>query len=281
MREEWVSLLQSTLSRETGAGIIVARLDPPPNSRRASLAARFENYDPGEGPEFVLKPHAMTEWLIEMKMGKWSRECLDMMMRAGQEQYVTARQILATLSEKPATRVVVEGQSLADWTVPQSGFSIRIQTRTPEALAGARDDSAIDHAARGFMAPLIAAAAELIGYESDASEAAEEEETFDVEGRLLRAVVKRRERSPRNRMLCLAIHGNRCGVCGVIPDENFEDVLGLIEVHHIEPVARLTAPRPYNPKTDLIPLCPTCHRAVHKTVPPMLPSELEKRIRLK
>jgi 5-methylcytosine-specific restriction protein A len=281
MREQWVNLLQSTLSQETGTGIFVAKLDPPPNSRRSSLTARFEDYEPGGGPEFVLKPHAMTGWQIEMKMGSWSRECLDMMRDAGPEQYATARQILATIADKPGTSVVVKGQSLEDWTVPLSGFGIQIQTWTPEAFDGARDDSSIDHAARRFMAPLIAAAAELIGYESETTEAEEGEETFDLEGRLLRNIVKRRERSPRNRMLCLAIYGNRCGVCGVVPDEIFEDVLGLIEVHHIEPVARLTVPRPYNPKTDLIPLCPTCHRAVHKTVPPMLPSELEKRIRLK
>jgi 5-methylcytosine-specific restriction protein A len=273
MREEWVSLLQSALSQETGAGIVVDKLDPSPNSRRSSLTARFDDHVPGEGPEFILKPYAMTGWLIEMRMGKWSRECLDMMRHAGQEQYATARQILATLSEQPETNVSVEGQSLADWTVIPTGFGVRVQTRTSDTLAGAKDDSALDNVARRFMAPIIAAAAELIGYESETTE--DDEETFDVEGRLLLSVVKRRERSPRNRMLCLAIHGNKCAVCDKVPDEIFESIHDLIEVHHIESVASLAAPRPYNPKTDLVPLCPICHRAVHKTKPPMLPSELK------
>jgi 5-methylcytosine-specific restriction protein A len=281
MREQWITLLQTALSQETGARIAVAKLDPRPGMIRSSLKAWFEDYDPGTGPEFVLKPHAMTQWLIEMRMGKWSRECIDMMKKSSEEQYSTARQILVTLSEKPGTSVVVKGQSLAAWTVLPTGLGIKIQTRTPEKLVKARDDSAIDHAARFFMAPLIAVAAELIGYDLENAETGEGEEMFDVEGRILRAIVKRRERSPRNRMLCLAIHGNRCAVCSVVPDEFFMKIHGLIEVHHIEPVASLSAPRQYNPKTDLVPLCPTCHRAVHKSTPPMLPSELKTRIMAK
>lgn len=281
MREQWITLLQAALSQETGAGIIVAKIEPPSGSIRSSLKARFEDYEPGAGPEFVIKPHAMTQWLIEMKMGKWSRECIDMMRESGPEQYSTARQIIATLSEKPATSVVVEGQSLEDWTVPPDGLAIKIQTRTPETLVDARDGRAIDHAARCFMAPLIAATAELIGYDAETTETEWGEEAFDVEGRLLRGIVKRRERSPRNRMLCIAIHGNKCGVCGIAPDEIFVEIDDLIEVHHLEPVASLEAPRRYNPKTDLVPLCPTCHRAVHKSTPPMLPSELKTRIKIK
>ena len=281
MREQWITLLQTALSQETGARIAVAKLDPPPGTIRSSLKAWFEDYARGTGPEFVLKPHAMTEWLIEMKMGKWSRECIDLMRKSSAEQYAMARQILVTLSEKPETSVVVKGQSLAEWTVLPTGFGIKIQTRTPAALIEARDDSAIDRAARCFMAPLIAVAAELIGYDLETAEIGEGEEMFDVEGRILRAIVKRRERSPRNRMLCLAIHGNRCAVCSDVPDELFVKIEGLIEVHHIEPVASLEAPRRYNPKTDLVPLCPTCHRAVHKSTPPMLPSELKTRIKVK
>ena len=281
MRERWVDLLQSVLSQETGAGIIVALIHPSPSSRRSSLTARFEDYEVGAGPEFILKPHGMTEWLIELKMGHWSRECLDMMRCAKDEQYIIARQILITLSELQHTSVVVAGQSLNNWTIPQFGFNIQIKTRTPEDLLTSRDDSPLEHTARNFMAPLIAAAAELIGYESENLILGSEEDNFDTEGRLLQSVVKRRERSPRNRMLCIAIHGNRCAVCKRVPDDLYAGINGLIEVHHIEPVSRLVNPRPYDPKVDLIPLCPTCHRATHKADPPMLPSDLKSRLKTK
>jgi 5-methylcytosine-specific restriction protein A len=48
-------------------------------------------------------------------------------------------------------------------------------------------------------------------------------------------------------------------------------------VHHLEPVASLDVPRVYNPATDLIPLCPNCHRAVHSRAPvPYQPEELKR-----
>ena len=49
--------------------------------------------------------------------------------------------------------------------------------------------------------------------------------------------------------------------------------VGVIEVHHLEPLALLVDPRAYNPETDLVPLCPNCHRAVHTQRP--RPIELE------
>ena len=88
------------------------------------------------------------------------------------------------------------------------------------------------------------------------------------------AIVKKRERSRRNRLLCLAIHGHRCCVCGTIPEDKYPGLTGIIEVHHIEPVSTLLAPKIYDPRTDLIPLCPTCHRAIHRKFPAMPPDEL-------
>ena len=44
----------------------------------------------------------------------------------------------------------------------------------------------------------------------------------------------------------------------------------------IEPLADLDQPRAYDPSTDLIPLCPNCHRAIHRQTPTLSPDELRE-----
>lgn len=72
------------------------------------------------------------------------------------------------------------------------------------------------------------------------------------------------ERSIRNRTKALEIHGSNCYVCGF----NFNDFYGpnlakdYIEVHHIKPVSKFEGE--VNPKTDLFPVCPNCHRMLHR-----------------
>ncbi|WP_375264163.1 HNH endonuclease [Palleronia sp.] len=63
------------------------------------------------------------------------------------------------------------------------------------------------------------------------------------------------------------MHGERCLACGIEPTRRYGDAGGIIEVHHLEPLALLKKPRPYDPVSDLVPLCPCCHRAVHTRHP--------------
>ena len=96
-----------------------------------------------------------------------------------------------------------------------------------------------------------------------------------MEGGVLLAIVKRRERNPRNRLLCIRLHGERCACCGLEPRSVYGDAGSIIEVHHIEPLSLLGAPRLYDPAKDLAPLCPNCHRALHTRRPvPMALTEL-------
>ena len=98
--------------------------------------------------------------------------------------------------------------------------------------------------------------------------------TVQEEGGSYLSTVARRERNPRNRLLCLQIHGDLCKVCGFNSSQFFPSLESIIEVHHIEQLAELDHPKIYDPAKDLIPLCPNCHRAIHKKRPPYLPDEL-------
>lgn len=98
----------------------------------------------------------------------------------------------------------------------------------------------------------------------------------EIEGAIKRGEFSWRERSRKNRAACLAIHGFTCGVCG----QNMADMYGevaktLIHVHHIIPVGSLQNPTVFDPRSDLIPLCPNCHYAAHLKSPPFKPEELQ------
>lgn len=83
-----------------------------------------------------------------------------------------------------------------------------------------------------------------------------------VEGGKTLVFSPRYERDQGLRESALKIHGYVCGVCGF----NFEKSYGelgkdFIEVHHIIPVSE--GVRENNP-ANLIPLCPNCHRMIHR-----------------
>jgi len=72
------------------------------------------------------------------------------------------------------------------------------------------------------------------------------------------------ERSLKNRSKAIELHGTTCFVCGF----NFNDFYGeklandYIEIHHITPLNQYEGR--INPQTDLIPVCPNCHRMLHR-----------------
>ncbi len=83
-----------------------------------------------------------------------------------------------------------------------------------------------------------------------------------------------RERSRKNRVRAIEIHGTTCWAC----QKNMNDVYGkelaqdYIEIHHRVPLADLEAHTP-NPDTDLVPLCANCHRVIHRERGKVLPVE--------
>ena len=89
------------------------------------------------------------------------------------------------------------------------------------------------------------------------------------------------ERNPLARKLCLEHYGATCAVCGL----NFgavygNEFAGIIDVHHIVPLGEQKGDHYVDPITDMIPLCPNCHRMIHKKEGgTYLPEELRELIR--
>ncbi|MEI9907207.1 MAG: HNH endonuclease [Actinomycetota bacterium] len=105
-----------------------------------------------------------------------------------------------------------------------------------------------------------------------------------IEGGSRTIVVNRYERDPKARAACLAHHGNLCAACGFDSVKFYGPEIGqgVIHVHHVTPMSmQEKTSYKINPVKDLIPLCPNCHNAIHKTNPIPSPAQLKQKLKKK
>ncbi len=98
-----------------------------------------------------------------------------------------------------------------------------------------------------------------------ASESEEQSFSGEAEGLRHYTIASRIERSSRNRLEAIRLHGYKCQVCGFNFAETYGDLgRNYIEVHHVNPLAEQGGEHIVNPETDLVCLCANCHRMVHR-----------------
>ncbi len=256
MTPERTSALKGVLERGVGAAVIV---QTDSTGERSGLTACFDQLGPNNGPLVSIFPTGLHGHRVTLGFGRFARLCIDQIQNAPAERMTVARALLRRAAAA-GTCTITPVQDLETWVVTSSDFGVEIIVPNVGEPAA---EEAIARTADTVMVPLMAALAELIGYEDAETEPVE----FGIEGQVIECAILRRERSPRNRLLCLSIHGHQCAVCELKPETIYGEAGSIIEVHHLEPVSNLAAPRPYNPATDLVPLCPNCHRAVHTRRP--------------
>lgn len=250
-------LILRELEDGTGASIAV---DVNDTGLRAALRIWFSDLEEQRGPIAELRPHGLKGHRVELAFGKFSAPILSQIARATSEDIQLARALVASIG--PAAHVEVHEQQLTDWLVRDGRFRLAATVRHEDSPD---TDDAITQTCREVLVPIMAAMAELIGY--DSIEDVANPYAPETEGAILQSVVLRRERNPRNRLLCVRIHGNCCKACRLKPGSVYGEAGSIIEVHHLEPLANLSVPRTYDPQTHLVPLCPNCHRAVHTRRP--------------
>lgn len=254
-------MIRNELEVGTGAAIGMA-VDQ--SGLRTGLRLWFEDLDERHGPVLEMKPFGMRGYRVTLGFGKFAGEVIRQIQAAGVEDVGLARALVNSIDE--TISLDFSGQKRDSWSVSSGAFTITATTRgltqDPDVAATA--------VTRDIVVPLMAAMAELIGYDV-IEEDETEEEAF--EGAILVSTVRRRERNPRNRLLCIRLHGEKCACCKVEPRKVYGNAGGIIEVHHLEALSLLEAPRQYDPAVDLVPLCPNCHRVVHTRRPVPLPLE--------
>lgn len=256
-----IDLLRGVLELGIGTGIVV---ETDSSGLRTGLRSHFAGLTQNQGPVCTITPSGLRRHNVTLRFGRFPNPCIEQMKAATDERKLVARALVQQLARDNELTMVPE-QPLDAWSVTGADFSIEVVVRNVQDPSSAE---AVERTAGSVMVPLMAAMAELIGYDED------EDTTGETEGDIIFGVIRRRERSPRNRLLCLSIHGHRCAACGFCPPELYGDAGEIIEVHHLEPLGLIDQPRAYDPRTDLVPLCPNCHRAVHTRRP--VPYTLEE-----
>lgn len=95
--------------------------------------------------------------------------------------------------------------------------------------------------------------------------AADESVSGEVEGHRHLLLSSRIERSSRNRLEAIKLHGYKCQACGFDFARTYGELgHNYIEVHHLNPLAEQDGEQIVNPETDLVCLCANCHRMVHR-----------------
>ncbi|RCK51318.1 HNH endonuclease [Thalassospira xiamenensis] len=87
------------------------------------------------------------------------------------------------------------------------------------------------------------------------------------------------ERNSEARRRCIAHYGATCRACGLDYEKKYGAIgAGLIHVHHITPISRVSQAYQVDPVRDLVPLCATCHHVVHRREPPYTVLEIRRAI---
>jgi len=272
MLAEKQALIRREVEEGTGAAIC---LEEDRRGVQTAIKLWFADLERTHSPIVTLRPTGLRRFEARLAFGSFAADTIRQMQKASAEEVQLARALVASVATGANLRIG-NGQTTANWLIDNGGFTLVAEKRDIEDRF---EDDSIAETCRELVIPILAAMAELYGYDPIEEIALPDQEDL-IEGTVKLSVIRRRERNPRNRLLCLRIHGAVCNICRLAPDKLYGDAGGIIEVHHLQPLSVAGMPRPYNPATDLIPLCPNCHRAVHTRRPiPWAPSELSEKLR--
>lgn len=267
MLAEKRALIRREVEEGTGAEIC---LEEDRSGVQTALRLWFADLERNHSPIVTLRPTGLRRFEVKLAFGNFAADTVRQMQQACDEDLQLARALLTSLSASASLKIG-DGQSVDSWHIDSGRFTIVAEKRD---IASRYEDDSIVDTCRELVIPILAAMAELYGYDPIEVSGPSDQDAL-TEGNVKLSIIRRRERNPRNRLLCLRIHGPICKICNFDPTNFYRDVGNIIEVHHLQPLSVAGGPRPYNPATDLIPLCPNCHRAVHTRRPiPWTPAEL-------
>jgi len=265
------NIIREEVAAGTGAAI---DLEVNRTGLQTSLRIWFTDLQKTHSPIIELSPTGLKRIRAVLTFGNFAAPTLRQMMGADDEGVQLARALVASVA-RDAIVTLADGHTVDNWKITNKGFFIQAEKT---GLEDRFDDDSLTATCRELVTPILAAMAELYGYDHVESPVEADIEA-QLEGAVTLAVVRRRERNPRNRLLCIRLQGEICQICGLDPKAKYGDAGAIIEVHHLQPLSQMSGTRAYDPQKDLIPICPSCHRAVHTRRPvPWAPDDLRARL---
>ena len=275
MLAEKQALIRREIEEGTGASISL-EMNRGIDSVQTGIRLWFSDLDRSHSPVVTLRPTGLNRFEARLTFGNFAADTIRQMKQANAEEIQLARALVSSVARNVNVSVTISGdQRLDNWLISDGKFTIVAEKRRIDERFG---DEALIGTCRELVIPILAAMAELYGYDP-VEEICSPDQEFLKEGTVRLIQVRKRERNPRNRMLCLRIHGHACVVCGLDPFARYGNAGTIIEVHHLQPLSLAGKSRPYNPESDLVPFCPNCHRAAHTRRPvPWTPKELREKL---
>jgi 5-methylcytosine-specific restriction protein A len=211
--------------------------------------------------------------------GKFARPCIQKLGEADHVSRSAVAAVAASLPKGIRPQFVVNGveRPLDDHTAwPDIWQSVNWSLLRRSLPSDTMTTQDWEKVAEDLVLPLLSMLVALLGVEEVEADASV------AEGDSYEARSIRYERKKINRDICLRIRGTFCLCC----NRSMEEIYGiaahnLIEVHHVVPAASMGPEYRVNPTTDLIPVCPNCHRVLHRLNPPMPPEELRVALELR
>lgn len=275
MLAEKQALIHREIEEGTGAAIRLQKYRGR-DAVQTGIRLWFSDLDRTHSPIVTLRPKGLNRFEVRLTFGNFAAGTVRQMKQANAEKVQLARALVSSIALKSDVSVTVSGdQGPGEWLIRDGSFWIVAEKR---GIDQRFRDEALIVTCRELVIPILAAMAELYGYDP-VEDIHSPDQGALMEGEVRLTQVRKRERNPRNRMLCLRIHGPVCMVCGLDPIARYGDAGAIIEVHHLQPLSVAGEPRPYDPASDLVPLCPNCHRAAHTRRPiPWTPDELRRKL---
>ena len=271
MLSEKLPLIHREVVEGTGAKI---KLEPDRNGFQSGIQMWFADLERSHSPIVTLRPTGLNRFEARLTFGNFAADTIRQMQRAEEEEVQLARALVTSVARN-ADVSISNGQSISDWLIDSGSFSIVAEKK---GIDDRNKDDTLVTTCEELVIPIFAAMAELYGYEP-LDETQQPDQEALLEGAVRLQLVKKRERNPRNRLLCLRLHGSKCIVCGCDPRSVYGDAGSIIEVHHLQPLSLAEEARTYDPAIDLVPVCPNCHKAVHTRRPvPWTPDEIRAKL---
>ncbi|MBG6043868.1 HNH endonuclease [Proteus mirabilis] len=100
---------------------------------------------------------------------------------------------------------------------------------------------------------------------------------YYFEGKPRKITVTTYDRDSKAREICLTKHGYICCICGFDFYHRYGELgRNFIEVHHLNQLADFAEEHEIDPIEDLRPVCPNCHRMLHRKRPALSIKELQE-----
>lgn len=266
------ALILREVEEGTGASIL---LEEDRSGVQTAIKLWFADLERSHSPVVTLRPTGLRGFKAKLAFGNFAADTIRHMKSADEDAVELARALVASVAKRGAKVSFSGRHALENWLIDSGHFTIVAEKRDIEDRY---NDNSLTETCRELVIPILAAMAELCGYDPIDEVHPREYETV-MEGAVSLAVIRKRERNPRSRLLCLRLYGAICQICKLDPAGQYGDAGHIIEVHHLQPLSELGSPRVYDPAKDLVPLCPNCHRAVHTKRPvPWTPEELSEKL---